>query len=143
MSIEFLDHTADAAVRIRARDAAELFQDATLALLSLYLGESGTVACFVRESIAVSLEAENGEALLIDYLNELIFLFDTRRFLTRRIDFSTLFLGPPCRLEGLARGETLDLARHEPQTEIKAATFHGLEIRQTNGGVEADVVFDL
>jgi SHS2 domain-containing protein len=141
VSFESLDHTADTAVRLRSRDPGELFADATRALMSIYLGPDAEVAS--REALPVRLEAESPEALLIDYLNELIFLFDTRRFLAAEIAPERLTLGSPSVLEGRILGEPFDPGRHEAKTEIKAATFHGLEIRRTDSGLEADVVFDL
>ena len=141
MSFESLDHTADTAVRLRSRDPPELFADATRALLSIYLGPDAAVASV--EAVPVRLEAESPEALLIDYLNELIFLFDTKRFLAAELAPGRLTLGSPSVLEGRILGETFDPARHEAKTEIKAATFHGLEIRKTGSGLEVDVVFDL
>ena len=143
MAFEHLDHTADMAVRLHARDEPDLFREATRALLSILLDGAESAPVADRESIAVRLEAEDPEALLIDYLNELIFLFDTRRFLPSRLDVSALRLEKPALLEGTVVGETYDPARHRAKTEIKAATFHGLEIRRTGGGLEADVVFDL
>jgi SHS2 domain-containing protein len=141
VSFESLDHTADTAVRLRSGDPPELFVDATRALMSIYLGPDAVVAS--REAIPVRLEAESPEALLIDYLNQLIFLFDTRRFLAAAVVPDRLALGSPSILEGRILGETFDPGRHAAQTEIKAATFHGLEIRRTDSGLEADVVFDL
>ena len=141
MSFESLDHTADTAVRLRSRDPTELFADATRALSSIYLGPDAVVAA--TEAVPVRIEAESPEALLIDYLNQLIFLFDTRRFLAAEVVPDRLVLGSPSVLEGRILGETFDPGRHAAQTEIKAATFHGLEIRKTGSGLEADVVFDL
>jgi SHS2 domain-containing protein len=141
LSFESLDHTADTAVRLRSRDPPELFADATRALSSIYLGPAAAIAA--RDAVPIRLEAESPEALLIDYLNHLIFLFDTRRFLAAEIVPARLALGSPSVLEGRILGETFDPGRHEAQTEIKAATFHGLEIRKTDSGLETDVVFDL
>jgi SHS2 domain-containing protein len=143
VAFEYLDHTADTAVRLRARDGPDLFREATRALLSILLDEAASAPAAAVESIDVRLEAEDAEALLIDYLNELIFLFDSRRFLAAELEVGVLRLEKPALLEAVVKGETYDPARHKAKTEIKAATFHGLEIRRTGGGLEADVVFDL
>lgn len=141
MSFEPIEHTADAAVRLRSADAAELLGDATRALASILLGPGARIAS--TEAVPIRLEAEGPEALLIDYLNQLIFLFDTRGFLAAELEVARVDLGVPASIEGRLLGETYDPARHEARTEIKAATFHGLEIRKTAEGLEADVVFDL
>jgi len=142
VAFEHLDHTADTAVRVLALDGPDLFREATRALLSILLDEASAPVADL-EPIAIRLEAEDPEALLIDYLNELIFLFDTKRFLPSRLEVRGLRLEKPALLEGEVRGEMYDPARHRAKTEIKAATFHGLEIRTIGGRLEADVVFDL
>ena len=143
MSFEYVDHTADVAVRLRSGSAAELFRDATEAMLSTLLDREQTPQLGSKTAVPVSLAAEDDEALLVDYLNELIFLFDTRRFLPADLEVAALSLKPPARLEGTLRGETYDPLKHTAKTEIKAATFHGLRIRETDAGLEAQVVFDL
>ncbi len=140
---EFLDHTADAAVRIRASTGAELFRDAARALLAIVLEPASVARVAALEAVPIQLEAEDGEALLVDFLNELIFLFDTRRFLAAEVEVTRLTLAPPARIEAVLRGETYDPARHAARTEIKAATFHGMKIERSPEGFTADVVFDL
>jgi SHS2 domain-containing protein len=150
---EFLDHTADTAVRLTAGDAAGLVQSAVDALRCIYLGEEagaelakrvdsgridpGTAACF-----PIALEAEDGEAVLIELLAELIFLFDTERFLCARVEIESVSLDSPASLRGTLVGTT-GVADLELQTEVKAATYHGVRIRREGGRLTVDVVFDL
>ena len=143
MSCEFLDHTGDTAVRITAPDAASLFREAVRATLAIYVGPEALESVGSRDEISVRLEAEDGEALLVDFLNELIFLFDTRRFLAASARVEDIDLGSPARLRTVLLGETMDPVRHDLRTEIKAATFHGLTIRVIDAGLSVDVVFDL
>ena len=143
MSFEFLDHTADTQVRIKGADAEELFREATRALLAVFVACPEGSSVLPGASRRVKLEAENGEALLVDFLNELIFLFDTQQFLSADFEVSALKLEAPSSLEGALKGEVYDPARHVVKTEIKAATFHGMEIKRTESGLEAEVVFDL
>ena len=147
MSFEFVEHTGDAAVRIRARDAEELIQDAVTALLTLYvenvteLRDGRDVA--TRRTRAVGLEASDGEALLVDLLAELIWLFDSEAFLCVDIEDVDVSLGSPARLTAELVGETFDVERHVFRTEVKAATYHGLSIDSSADGLEAQVIFDL
>jgi SHS2 domain-containing protein len=143
MTFEYLDHTADIAVRLTAPDLKSLLQEATRALRDIFL-EAGKGALSAQgQSVSLSLESEDGEALLVDYLNELIFLFDTRRLLAAELEIGRLAEQGPLRLEAVVQGEIYDPARHVLKTEVKAATFHGLKIRQGATGLEAEVVFDL
>jgi SHS2 domain-containing protein len=155
MPFEYLDHTADVAVRVRAPDFAGLLREATLALRDIILDPSSSPSSPTvpaSESFRVSLEAEDREALLVDYLNEIVFRFDTSRFLPANLEVA--FASPedrgkvgsprkPARLDGRLLGETFDPSRHVLRTEVKAATFHGIEVREGPAGLEVDVVFDL
>lgn len=143
MTFEFLEHTADTAVRIAAPDGPALLREALRATLAIYLGPEGLETVKGREELPIAIEAEDGETLLVCFLNELVFLFDSRRFLARELRVDELTFEPSARLVGVLLGESMDTARHRLQTEIKAATFHDIEIRATEGGLTVDVVFDL
>jgi len=79
----------------------------------------------------------------VDYLNEIIFRCDTRRLLPASLEVAEISLGRPSRLKAALRGEIMDPRKHRLRTEIKAATFHALQIREMPSGLEAEVVFDL
>lgn len=144
MAHRFIDHTGDTAVELTAQSEAELFRDATRALCSLFIDTGDeTVAPRVARTVAVELEAEDGEALLIDYLNELIFLFDSQGLLPWELDVEEIDMGSPARLRGRLGGEDFDPGRHRFQTEVKAATFHDVEIRRSGGMISVIVVLDL
>ena len=86
------------------------------------------------------LTATDREALLVDWLNHLLYLFDQDGFLGR--DFQVESLTPE-RLEARVTGESFDPARHPSLTGVKAATFHQLSIVPVEDGWEATVVLDL
>jgi SHS2 domain-containing protein len=88
----------------------------------------------------VSLEASDREALLVDWLNHLLYLFDIDGFLGR--DFQVDALTSE-HLEARVRGDIFDAARHPTKTAVKAATFHKLEIVPEPDGWRAMVVLDL
>jgi len=46
-------------------------------------------------------------------------------------------------LKAKVRGEKLDLSRHTLKTEIKAVTYHQLEVKKTAKGWEAQIIFDV
>jgi SHS2 domain-containing protein len=87
------------------------------------LVDSDTVAA--QCSRQVSLTAHDQESLVVDWLNELLYLYEATGFLLKECRVA---LPGPGRLEAQCRGELLDPARHHIQTVIKAATYHGLEV---------------
>ncbi len=143
MSFKFLDHTGDTAVEVRAADARELFCESARALAAIYVDAERGAAVERALERRVSLEAEDAESLLIDFLNELIYLFDADGFLCTSVEVLELRLERSSRLEARLEGEVFDPARHRSLTEVKAATFHGVAVEKTAVGWCATVVFDL
>jgi SHS2 domain-containing protein len=84
----------------------------------------------------VAVEAPDRGALLIDWLNELIYLAETEGFVALEFALSE---ASDTRLAGRVRGAVLP----EPPVHVKAATFHGLRVAEIDGGIEANVILDV
>jgi SHS2 domain-containing protein len=93
-----------------------------------------------RSCQEVVVEAADPESLLVEWLNHLLYLYDTTGFLGKKVEVPEL---PPCRLQALVWGEPLDPDRHELKSGIKAATYHNLAIKEVVDGWEATLVLDL
>lgn len=130
-----VEHTGELEVRIEAATPAGLFAQAALALAEIMGGPFADPGRAGGET--VRLEARDRDALLVDWLNELIYLAerDKRLYGAAEIDrVSDRELS--ARVFGR---EVEDLRLH-----VKAATFHGLEIREEpGGGLAAKVVLDI
>jgi SHS2 domain-containing protein len=132
-----LPHTADLAWRLWGKDLPELFENAGRALSATLTDRRYLRRRATRE---VRLTAGDREALLVDWLNHLLYLFDIDGFLGR--DFQVMSLTPE-RLEARVTGESFDPDRHPELTAVKAATYHQLSIVPAEDGWEATVVLDL
>ena len=86
------------------------------------------------------LTAIDLEALLVDWLNHLLYLFDMDGFLGRDFQVESLTAE---RLEARVIGESFDPDRHPELTGVKAATYHQLSIVPVEDGWQATVVLDL
>jgi SHS2 domain-containing protein len=86
-----------------------------------------------------SIAGESKDFLLVDWLAELLFLFDTRRLLLNEFDITIDANG----LSGRGRGETFDPTRHRLDHEVKAITYHGLKVEQTGQRWLAEVIVDI
>ena len=93
-----------------------------------------------REERRIAVDSPDREALLVDWLNRLLYLFDVEGFWGREFHVTHL---TDRRLEATAWGETFDPERHPEKTAIKAATYHHLAITPKNGGWQATVILDL
>jgi SHS2 domain-containing protein len=132
-----LPHTADLAWRLWGQDLPELFANAGRALSATLTDRRYLRRQTTRE---VHLVSSDQEALLVDWLNHLLYLFDIDGFLGR--DFQVVSLTPE-RLEARVTGESFDPERHPERTAVKAATFHQLSIAPAGDGWQATVVLDL
>ncbi len=139
---ETFEHTADLGLRVRAPDLDTLFVEAARALFSAIVEDLDTVA--PRQQVDVRLENEDLELLLFDWLNELLYKFDTEHLLFSRFEVETRPLeGSGLLLKAVAWGEPLDRGRHALSHEVKAITYHGLRVEQTGDGWLAEVIVDI
>lgn len=134
---EIFEHTADVGLRARATDLNELFAEAARALFSLILANPDSVRPVQEASIRI--EGDQIEDLLFDWLAELLYRFDANHLLFRDFDVAVDAAG----LEATARGEPVDLGRHELEMELKAITYHGLTVRREGDGWLAEVIVDI
>ena len=135
--IEVFPHTADVGLRVQSPDLNTLFAEAGRGLLSLIVSNSDDVE--LHTSVKFHIEGCDLAYLLVDWLNELLFAFESRRLLLAKFDVSVT----PDGLKAEAQGETVDDSRHVLDHEIKAVTYHNLQIIQTDQGLNATVVFDV
>jgi len=136
---EVFDHTADIGIRVKTETLEELFREAARALFSLIVTNLDDVQPRERTSFRLELRDQEYDYLLFDWLNELLFIFETRRMLPARFDVSISSSG----LEATAIGEPVDPARHWLDHEVKAITYHGLKVTYENGQWLAEVIVDI
>ncbi len=134
---EFIGHTADLGVVGRGESQAE-------ALAWLAKGMFSAIANLDRvepkESIHVSVDSTDAEALAVDWLNELLFQYEGKGFLPKEFDITVDPSGSS--LTGRCIGEPADEERHQARSAVKAATYHGVNVSD-NGDWSIQVVLDI
>jgi SHS2 domain-containing protein len=133
----FIDHSGDAAVVVEGGTLEELFQHAAESFFYVITEPANIEGV---ESRSVSLHAPGLEELLVDWLNEFLYLFDTRSLLFGRFDIKRL---DEQHLDAVVWGEEYDKEKHPIKTTIKAVTFHQLRVEKKDGKWEAQIIFDL
>lgn len=140
MTFKFVEHTADMGVEIEATSFEELLSEALMALTDT-LTEVERVE--LELELPVDLVAPSREDLLVEWLTELVYLFETESVLLRQTDLEVEREGGGWRLRGTLRGEHYDPERHGIKRLIKAVTYHQLTVRSSRSGWSAHVILDI
>lgn len=127
-----VEHTADWALRVWAQDLPGLFEQAARGMYTL----SGVeLASSPRHTLRIRVRGGDEEAMLVDFLSELLYLAENKN-----LGFDRFLIT----LDGNGlEAELLGAEILERKKEIKAVTFHNLKIISRNGGLEAQLVFDV
>jgi SHS2 domain-containing protein len=131
---EFIPHVAEMALRLTADTVAELYAEACAALGSLLAEEAGQES--PAEERVLTLASADAEALLVDLLNELIYLAETARWAPEAAQVEHWEAG---RLTVRVTGVRL----RETPARIKSATHHGLHLTVTEHAAVAEVILDV
>ena len=134
---ELFDHTADLGLRIRAGDLDTLFAEAGACLLACMVDDPAAV--LATESQTLAIAGTDREYLLFDWLRELLHRSDEARMLWCRFDVRLTATG----LTATISGEPFDPSRHLLSREVKAITYHGLKLEESDGGFLAEVIVDI
>ncbi|MBI4675394.1 MAG: archease [Chloroflexi bacterium] len=127
-----IDHTADWAFRAYGSTLQELFENAAYAIFALE-GALDAQSTLTRE---IKVEGVDREALLVNWLNELLFLQETKHETFQKFNFTEF---SDTKLKATIHG-----APAKAVTKfIKAVTFHDLKIEQTDKGWQATIVVDV
>jgi SHS2 domain-containing protein len=133
----FIDHTADVGVVVYGKSLTELFQNAAQSFFSVLIELKNI---HEKESRSFSLDAPELEELLVSWLNEFLYLFETQGLLFSRFEIKKLSSE---RLEATAWGEKYAAEKHSIKRIIKAVTFHQLSIQKQRGRWKTQIIFDL
>ena len=132
-----IDHTADLGVRIWGVDLKALFENGGKTLMHLMLrGE--TLQKALPKTILLS--GDDLADLMVRWLGELHYLLEGEKLVVTSIRI--VDVSPTC-LEAVLKTVPFDPEFHEILTEIKAVTYHQIEVMQKGGRWEAQVIFDL
>jgi tRNA nucleotidyltransferase (CCA-adding enzyme) len=134
---EHFSHAADVGVRGIAATLEGAFEQAARALTAVVSDLSSVTA---QTSVDIHCNGADRELLLFDWLNALVFEMATRHLLFSQF---AVHIGER-ELHATARGEPIDVSRHQPRVEIKGATFTELSVTRGGDGLwHAQCVLDV
>jgi SHS2 domain-containing protein len=135
---EHFDHTADLGLRVRADSLEKLLAEAGRGLLAMIVANPASVRPVQTRTIELPLGEPS--LLLFDWLTELLYAFESDKLLLCEFDVQ-IAAG---KLTASCRGEPMDASRHEMDHEVKAITYHQLQVaHHAEGGWMAEVIVDI
>jgi SHS2 domain-containing protein len=134
MRYQLIDHTADVMVRCTGDTMGECFANAAYAMFDQMIDASSVSHSLTR---VVEIEGKDDESRLYLFLSELLFVMDCESLVFN--EFEVSFDGDIVRCR--AYGEPLDIKKHRPRAEIKAVTYHMLNVDRQEPSVT--VIFDV
>ncbi len=128
---EFFDVTADVGYRAYGKTLEEAFENAALAMFEVMTDTSKINSSKEKK---IEITSEDPLALLYDWLDELIFLHDSEYLIFNTFKIKiTQIKQELYQLKGIARGEVFNPEIHESREDVKAVTYHLMDVEEENG----------
>jgi SHS2 domain-containing protein len=124
---EHYSHPADMGIRGFGPSREEAFAQAALALTAI-ITDLQTVE--PKQQVEISCEDQDDESLFVSWLSAIIYEMATRHMLFSKFEVSI----ESNQLHAWAWGETIDVQKHRPAVEVKAATYTDLKVKQNEDG---------
>lgn len=132
-----ISHTADIGFKVWGGTLEELFSNAARAVTENLVEISDGIP---NQTVFVQLNADSLEELLVKWLNEIVFLFETQSLMG--LGFHVLQCDPK-NFKAAIHGLHWDPAQYPLKTQIKAVTFHEMSVRKKGDQFEVQVILDV
>jgi len=132
-----IEHTADVGIEAYGKTLEEAFENAAKGMFSLMIG-GGKIESKVMREVEIPFDMDV-EQLLVDWLSELLYIHDVEHLVFGEFDVE---IGKE-KLKGKAYGEEYDIKKHGYGMEIKAVTYHMLEVKKDEKGYVVRCLFDI
>ncbi|MEM3403236.1 MAG: archease [Nitrososphaeria archaeon] len=135
-----LDHVSDAYIEVTGENLEECFKKAGLSVVDLMV-DLKTIS--ESESYDFLVKGFDLESLLYNFLEEVLVKSSTGEFLAKSIKVSLEKTDEGYLIKGKALGEPFTYGKHNPKLEVKAVTYHLMEIKKKDGRFVFRFLLDL
>jgi len=132
-----LDHTADLGIIVHGVDIKNLFEQAAHAMMKIMVSSKSAEK---SNNLKISLDGEDLAELMVHWLGEILYLFHGEKKVVTRLQIDSISLS---NLDATLETVSFNNNLHEVLCEIKAVTFHQIEVAEKDDQWEAKVIFDL
>jgi SHS2 domain-containing protein len=137
LDFSVLDHTADLRIRIRGKDLRDLFEKAAKSMTHVMVkGVSSENA----DTLELSVQGTDLSDLMVRWLGEILYLFEGEHQVVTAVKINAI---SPTYLDATLKTVPFDLNLYEVLCEVKAVTYHQIEVVQEDDRWETRVTLDL
>ncbi|MCP4695053.1 MAG: archease [Desulfobacterales bacterium] len=137
MNYTLIDHTADLGIRVEGADPRDLFQAMAMAMLDQL---TELEALEGVDEIEFTVDGEDWPDLMVNWLREILYLWFGEEKLVKKVEVLSI---SEHRMSVRVAADPYDPEKHTIKKEIKAATYHQLQVNEGPSGWKAAVIFDL
>jgi SHS2 domain-containing protein len=132
-----IDHTADFGMQVFGSDSQELFSNAALALFDVITEMDVLKGC---NSCNITASGEDWPDLMINWLREVLYLWNGKEMLVKSVQILSLSEN---NISAKIYFDAYMPDRHIIKTEIKAVTYHQIQVKSSPSGWKAQIIFDI
>ena len=137
MHYKLINHTADLGIHVFGTDPVELFANAAFATFDM-LTEIDSLKSLKTTNLRVT--GDDWSDLMVNWLRELLYLWNGKELLVKKAQILAL---SEKELSANVELDPFDPDRHEIKIEIKAVTYHQIQVSEGPKGWEAKIIFDI
>ena len=137
MHYKLINHTADLGIHVFGTDPVELFANAAFATFDM-LTEIDSLESLKTTNLRVT--GDDWSDLMVNWLRELLYFWNGKELLVKKVQILAL---SEKELSANVELDPFDPDRHEIKIEIKAVTYHQIQVSEGPKGWEAKIIFDI
>ena len=134
---EIIGHTADMGIRVWGRTKKALFKNAAEGMFDLIVDKKNIR---INKTLKFNLKAPDSRELFISWLRELLYQYSAKGLVFKKFIISKFTDTQLC---AEAVGENMDLKKHIFKNDLKAVTYHSLDIKKIKDYWQAQGIFDV
>jgi SHS2 domain-containing protein len=132
-----IDHTADFGIHVYGSNSKELFANAAWALFDLITEMDQLTGL---DSCHIEVSGDDWCDLMVNWLREVLYLWNGKELLVKKVSILSL---SETKLSATVEYDAFNLDRHVIKTEIKAVTYHQIQVNSSPSGWETMIIFDI
>jgi len=136
-NFKFLDHTADLGIIVSGLDLKDLFETAAKSMIKIIVKGKPAEK---TNTIKLTVDGEDLADLMVRWLSEILYLFEGEKVVLTDVEIESI---SPTHLDTILITTSFDPSLHEILCEIKAVTYHQIEVAKKDDHWEAKIIFDV